>query len=200
MEDLNAIDRHVERLRERLVSALAFAASSAIAALLVPALREYLALVSAGGAGWAAIEIGRLMIAATDRRSAIDQMVLAGSRDPRCLGRRAELRTARSQHEVARMLREACAQAHSRSPAGVSVVDRHTVRAVEHDLQELAALIDHDAGHLSPEAAIRALRLVSSPGSPLYETHPDEASERRAIEATERMIDECRDEIDDELE
>jgi hypothetical protein len=28
--------------------------------------------------------------------------------------------------------------------------------------------------------------------------HPDEASERRAIEATERMIDECRGEITDD--
>jgi hypothetical protein len=197
MDDLNAIDRHVERLRGRLVSALAFAAAAAAAAL-VPAIREYLLLVGAGAAGWASVEAGRLMLAATERRSVIDRMVLAGSRDPRCLGRRAELRSARSQHEVARMLRETCAQAHSRSPGGVSVVDRHTVRAVEHDLRELAALIDHDAGHLSPEAAIRALRLVSSPGSPLYDVHPDEASERRAIEATERMIDECRGEITDD--
>jgi hypothetical protein len=192
MSDLDRIDARTERLKERIVSAVAFTAASASAALVVGAWRGYLWLVCGGAAGWAALEIGRMMLANDDRRRAIDRLVLAGSHDARCEGRRRELAGARMQHRIAKGLRDVCVQAHSATPVAFRVVDPQTVRAVEHELQELAASVDEDAGHVPAEAIVRLRLLIASPESPLLMPHLDADAKRRSIEDAERLIERCR--------
>jgi hypothetical protein len=197
MHDLDTIDRRVAYLRDRLVSACAFLLAAAVAGAAVSELRAYFVLVALGAAVWALVEGARLRLAAFDRESALDHLVLAGSRDPRCERRRADLGSAQLQCRLAQILRETCEQSHCRAPGALWFLDRRTVHAVEHDLQELAKVFDHDAGHLPP-AAVAGVHLLLSPRlSPLFEPHPDAASERRAIETAERIIRRCRAELGD---
>jgi hypothetical protein len=195
MNELDALTRRIARLQERLASAVVFAAGAAAAALLIPAERGLMAWVAAGAAGWAAIELFRLATADGDRVETLDALVLAGSRDPRCERRRAELRSRRAQQRVARMLRETCARAHERTPsAGWWILDRRAVRAVEADLRDLAAAFDRDAGHIPPEAVVRTRMLLVSPASPLYAGAVADADEG-AISDAEAMIARCRAEL-----
>ena len=197
MEGLDAIDRRAASVRDRLVSACAFLAAAGAAAAAIPQLRAYFGLVALGAAGWAAVEGVRVRLAAFDRESTLDQLVLAGSQDPRCERRRRDLRSAQLQYRLARILRDTCEQSHCSAPGALWFLDRQAVHAVEHDLRELARVFDHDAGHLPP-AAVAGVHLLLSPRlSPLFEAHPDAASERRAIEAVERLISRCRAELAD---
>ena len=127
MSELDRIDGRIEHLEQRLVTAVAFTGASAAAALLVGAWKEYLWLVSGGAAGWAALELGRIMFASDDRRRAVDRLVLAGSRDARCARRLNELASARTQHAVADGLRDVCLQAHAPTPIAFRVVGPQTV-------------------------------------------------------------------------
>jgi hypothetical protein len=197
MDDLDTIDRQGERLRERLVSACAFVLAAGVAGVAVSELRTFFVLVAVGAAGWALVEGVRLRLAAFDRESALDQLVLAGSRDPRCDRRRADLRSAQLQYRLALILRQTCEQSHCSTPGAPWFLDHRAVHAVEHDLRELATVFAHDAGHLPP-AAVAGVNLLLSPRlSPLFEPHPDAAAERRAIAAVERIISRCRAELDD---
>jgi hypothetical protein len=195
MNDLDTIERRADQLRDRLVSALAFASAAAAAAVLVSVWRQYLLFVAIGAACWWLIEAARLRLAAEARESALDQLVLAGSHDPRCERRRADLASARAQYDVARSLRRICEQSHGSGLSAAAILDRHAVRAVEHDLQELAATFDRAAGDLPPEAVVRTRMLIALPWSPLYAEHPDIASEGRAIQDAKRMIARCRADI-----
>ncbi len=193
--ELDAIARRIARLQERLASAVVLAACAAAAALLIPAERDLMLWVAAGAAGWTAIELLRLGIADGDRVETLDALVLAGSHDPRCERRRAELRSRRAQLRVARMLRETCAQAYDRSPsAGWWVLDRRAVRAVEADLRDLAAAFDRDAGRIPPEAVVRTRMLIVSPASPLRAVGVA-AAEARPVTDAEAMIARCRAEL-----
>jgi hypothetical protein len=192
MSDLDRIDLRTRNLRQRLVTAVAFTGASAAAALVVHQWHGYLWLVSGGAAGWAALELGRMMLARDDRRRAIDRLLLAGSHDARCEERRTELVSARTQHAVADALRNVCAQAHAATPIALRVVDPQTVRAVEHELQDLAATVDEDAGHLPAEAIVRMRLLIASPESPLLAPHLDGGAKRRSIADAERLIARCR--------
>ncbi len=197
MSELDRIDGRIEHLTQRLVAAVAFAGASAAAALVVGAWGDYLWLVSGGAAGWAALELGRMMLANDDRRRAVDRLVLAGSHDARCARRRVDLASTRTQHAVAEGLRDVCVQAHTASPIAFRVVDPQTVRAVEHELQELAASVDEDAGHVPAEAIVRLRLLMSSPESPLLAPHLDADAKRRSIEDAERLIARCRADMHD---
>ena len=192
MSDLNTIERRAERLRERLVSALAFASAAAVAAIVVADWRRYLLFVAVGACAWSLVEAVRLRFAADDRESALDQLVLAGSRDPRCRRRRAELASARVQRAVARSLRRTCEDSHYTGIGSATILDRHAVHAVEQDLRELAAAFDRCAGHLPPEAVVRTRMLIAPPSSPLYAPHPDGASEKHAVQDAVRLIARCR--------
>ncbi len=195
VNDLDAITRRIARLQERLASAVVFAAGACAAALLIPAERGLMLRVAVGAAGWAAIELFRLGLADGDRIEALDALVLAGSRDPRCERRRAELRSRRAQQRMARMLRQTCAQAHDRTPsAGWWILDRRAVRAVEADLRDLAAAFDRDAGQIAPEAVVRTRMLLVSPASPLCAVGVADATET-AITDAEAMIARCRAEL-----
>jgi hypothetical protein len=196
MDDLDAIERHLNRLRERLVSALTLVVAAGVASIAIPELRAYFALVSLGAGGWVLIESVRLQFAAFDRESALNQLVLAGSRDPRCESRRADLRSAQFHHSLARTLRETCEQSHG-ATQGVGFVDRRAVRAVEADLRELAAVFDNDAGRLPPTAAALVDLLLSPRESPLFGVHPDSTSERHAVQTVQRIIARCRIELGD---
>jgi hypothetical protein len=197
MNDLDAIERRVEWLRDRLVSALAFTIAAAVASVLVSESRAFFVLVSMGACGWVWLESTRLRLAVFDLRSALDELVLAGSRDPRCERRRLDLRSARLQHRLARMLRQTCEQARCYAPSGALWgVDRQAVHAVERDLRELATVFEAGAGHLPPPAVALVHLLLASRFSPLYEVHPDTASERRAIQTTQRIIARCHAELD----
>lgn len=192
MSELDRIDARTDDLKRRLVTAVAFAGAAAAAALVVGAWDGYLWLVCGGGAGWAALELGRITLTEDDRRRAVDRLVLAGSHDPRCEARRSELASERMQHAVAEGLRDVCLQAHAATPIAFRVVDPQTVRAVEPDLQELAATVDGDAGHVPAEAIVRLRLLISSPGSPLLAPHLDADAKRRSIDDAERLIERCR--------
>jgi len=192
MSELDRIDALVAHLTERLVSAAAFAFSAAGAALIVGAWQGYLQLVAVGAAAWAVLEMARLMLAEDDRRAAVDRLVLAGSRDARCARRRSDLGSARTQHAVARGLRNIRTQANAPTPVAFRVVDSQTVHAVERELQELAAIVDENAGHLPAEAIVRLRQLISSPDSPLLAPHVDAKAKRRSVEDAERMIARCR--------
>lgn len=197
MDDLDAIERHLNRLRERLVSALALVVAAAVASIAISELRAYFALVSLGAGGWVLIESVRLQFAAFDRESALNQLVLAGSRDPRCESRRADLRSAQFHHSLARTLRETCEQSHGATHGGVGFVDRRAVRAVEADLRELASVFDNDAGRLPPTAAALVDLLLSPRESPLFGVHSDSTSERHAVQTVQRIIARCRSELGD---
>jgi hypothetical protein len=142
------------------------------------------------------IESVRLQFTAFDRESALNQLVLAGSRDPRCESRRADLRSAQFHHSLARTLRETCEQSHG-ATQGVGFVDRRAVRAVEADLRDLAAVFDNDAGRLPPTAAALVDLLLSPRESPLFGVHPDSTSERHAVQTVQRIIARCRSELGD---
>jgi len=129
--------------------------------------------------------------------STLDRLVLAGSCDPRCEQRRAYLESARLHHRLARMLRQTCEQARYRTPSAVWMVDHQIVRAVEHDLRELATVFDTAAGHLPPTAVALVRLLVASHSSPLYQLHPTAESERRAIQTTQRILARCHAELHD---
>jgi len=197
MDGLDTIERRVERLHERLVSAFALSAAAVAASVVVSGVRAYFVLVSLGGAAWVLIESFRWRVAAADRESALDELVVAGSSDPRCGRRRADLGSARYQHRLAQMLRQTCEQSHCYRPGAAWLVDREAVHAVERDLRELATVFDHDAGHLPPAAGAVVHLLLASKSSPLYEMHPDPASERRAIQTAQGIIARCRAELDD---
>jgi hypothetical protein len=197
MSELDRIDARTEHLKERLVSAMAFAGASALAALAAGAWHSYLWLVSCGALGWAVLEFVRLTFAVDDRRQAVDRLVLAGSRDARCARRRRELASARTQHAVAKSLRNVCIQADARTPVAFRVVDPQTVHAVERELQELAATLDADAGHVPAEAVVRLRQLISSPESPLLAPHLDAGAKLRSIEDAERLIARCRADMHD---
>jgi hypothetical protein len=196
MHDLNTIEREVGRRQERLVSALAFTASAGAAAALAPELGTYFVLVSLGAVGWMLVEWARLRLAELERESALDELVLSGSWDPRCERRRADLGSPRLHHRLARMLRETCEQSRFAAPSAAWFVDHGAVRAVEHDLRALAAVFDDDAGHLPPAAVALVHYLLASRFSPLYQMQRDAAAERQAIETTERIIARCRAELD----
>jgi hypothetical protein len=195
MSELDRIDARTDDLKQRLVTSVAFAGASAAAALVVGVWDGYLWLVSSGAAGWAALELGRITLANDDRRRAVDGLVLAGSHDARCEARRSELASPRTQHAVADGLRNVCVQAHTATPRAFRVVDPQTVRAVEPDLQELAATVDGDAGHIPPEAIVRLRLLIASPESPLLAPHLDMDAKRRSIADAERLIARCRADI-----
>ena len=197
MSDLDRIDRRAEWLRDRLVSACALTLAAGVAGTAVPEVRAYFALVALGAVGWALLEVSRLRLTAFDRESALDQLVLAGSCDPRCERRRADLGSAQLQYRLAQILRETCEQSHSCAPGALWFLDRRAVHAVEHDLRELARVFDRGAGHLPP-AAVASVHLLLSPRlSPLFGAHADPASERRAIETVELIISRCRAELED---
>jgi hypothetical protein len=198
MDDLDEIARRSARLQDRLVSAVTFSAAALASALLVPAERSFMLLVAVGAVAWAVIEVTRLWVAEGDRVVALDRLVLAGSADPRCERRRSQLRSPRVHHRLARMLRQTCQQSHRRSPGTISLwlLDRRAVRAVEDDLEELAEVFDNDAGHLPPEAVVRARMLVAPRSSPLYAvTYMDAVSSKRAIRDAQLMIARCRAEL-----
>jgi len=197
MSELDRIDARTQELKERLVSALAFAATSTAAALAISIWQGYLWLVSGGAVAWAVLELVRLMFAEDDRRRAVDRLLLAGSHDARCARRRSELASARTQHDVARKLRDVCSQAHAPTPLAFRVVDPKTVHAVEKELQELAATVDADAGHVPAEAIVRLRQLISPPESPLLAPHLDADAKRRSIEDAERLIARCRADLHD---
>ncbi len=76
------------------------------------------------------------------------------------------------------------------------LLDRRAVRAVEDDLVELARVFDNDAGHLPPEAVVRARMLIAPRSSPLYTvTYMDAVSSTRAIREAQLMIARCRAEL-----
>ena len=198
MDDLDEIARRTARLQDRLISAVAFSAAAGASALLVPAERSFMLLVAAWAAAWAVIEVIRLWDAAGDRVAALDRLVLAGSSDPRCERRRSQLRSPRVHHRLARMLRQTCQQSHRHSPGIMSLwlLDRRAVRAVEDDLEDLAEVFDHDAGHLPPEAVVRVRMLIAPQSSPLYTvTYMDAAASKRAIRDAQLMIARCRAEL-----
>ena len=195
MHDLDMIEREVRRRQERLVSAVAFAASAAAACVTVSEFSTYFLLVSLGAAGWMLVEVTRLRLAEFERESVLDELVLAGSCDPRCERRRADLRSPRLHHRLARMLREICEQSRFAATGAVWFVDDGAVRAVEHDLRALAAVFDDDAGHLPPAAVALVRYLLASRFSPLYQVHPDAAAERQAIQTTQRIIARCQAEL-----
>jgi hypothetical protein len=175
-----------------------FSAAAAAAALFVPAERSFMLLVAAWAAAWAVIEVTRLWGAAGDRVAALDRLVLAGSSDPRCERRRSQLRSPRVHHRLAQTLRQTCQQAHRSGTATLSLwlLDRRAVRAVEDDLEELAEVFDNDAGHLPPEAVVRARMLVAPQSSPLYTvTYADAVASGRAIRDAQLMIARCRAEL-----
>jgi hypothetical protein len=96
------------------------------------------------------------------------------------------------------MLRQTCRQSHRSGQGIISLwlLDRRAVRAVEDDLEELADVFDHDAGHLPPEAVVRAHMLLAPQSSPLYTvTHMDAVSSKRAIRDAQLMIARCRAEL-----
>lgn len=195
--DLDQIDARSEQLKERLVSATAFAGASTVAALTVRGWRGYFWFVAVGAAAWAVTELVRRMLVDDDRRQAVDRLVLAGSRDARCARRRCELASARTQHDIARRLRRMCDQSHARTPLAFRVVDAETVQAVEPELQELAEALDADAGRIPAETIIRLRQLIASPESPLLTPHPDADAKRRSIEDAERLIARCRTNLHD---
>jgi hypothetical protein len=197
MNDLGEISRRVARLQERLVSAAVFSAAAAGCALVVPSERRFMVCVSFGAAGWVMVELMRLHIAGDDQRHTIDQLILAGSSDPRCDQRRTELRSARLQHGLARLLRQTCARSHARGAAIDWLLDWRTVQAVEDDLQQLAEVVDRGAGHIPPEAVVRIGILVASSASPLCVPHTSPRSSRRAIRDAQRIIDRCRADLPD---
>jgi len=197
MGALDTLDRRMEWLRERVVSAVSFLVASTVASVVIPELRAYFMLVSLGAAGWALIAGAQLRATSRDREAMLDRLVLAGSCDPRCERRRAYLESAQLHHRLARMLRQTCEQARYRTPSAVWMVDHQIVRAVEHDLRELATVFDTAAGHLPPAAVALVRLLVASPSSPLYELHPTAESERRALQTTQRILARCRAELDD---
>jgi len=197
MGALDTIDRRMEWLRERVVSAVSFLVASTVASIVVPELRAYFVLVSLGAAGWALIAGARLRATSRDREAMLDRLVLAGSCDPRCERRRAYLESAQLHHRLARMLRQTCEQARYRTPSAMRMVDHQIVHAVEHDLRELATVFDTAAGHLPPTAVALVRLLVASPSSPLYELHPTAESERRAIQTTQRILARCHAELHD---
>jgi hypothetical protein len=123
MSELDRIDAHIEHLEQRLATAAGFASASAATALVAGAWTDYFWLVFCGAAGWAALGLGRLALAADDRRRAVDRLVLAGSHDDRCARRRIELASARRQNAVAEGLRDVCMQAHAPTPIAFRVVD-----------------------------------------------------------------------------
>ncbi|HSD04041.1 MAG TPA: hypothetical protein VLB81_16815 [Gaiellales bacterium] len=196
MHDLDTIERGVRRRQERLVSAVAFTASAAAAGVVVSELGTYFVLVSLGAAGWTLFEGARLRLAEFERESVLDELVLAGSWDPRCERRRADLGSPRLHHRLARMLRETCEQSRFATSSAVWFVDHGAVRAVEHDLRALAAVFDDDAGHLPPAAVALVHYLLASRFSPLHQVNPDPAAERQAIQTTQRIIARCRAELD----
>jgi hypothetical protein len=181
-------------LRER-VSALAVSLSAAVAGAALPGLRSYFELLSLGAAGWLVVDGVRLRLASFARRSALDQLVLAGSWDPRCPRRRADLESERLQRRLARMLRQTCEQSHCSTAGSLWLVDREVVHAVEADLRELATVFDHNAGHPPPAAVALVHLLLASRASPLFEVHLDPASERRAIQTAQRLGARCRTEL-----
>ena len=198
MDDLDEIARRSARHQERLVSAVAFSAAAGAAALLVPADRSFMLLVAVGAMVWAAFEVARLGVAGGDRVAALDRLVLAGSSDPRCEQRRLQLRSPRVHHCLAQMLRQACRQSHRDTPGTLSLwlLDRRAVQAVEDDLEELAEVFDKDAGHLPPEAVVRARMLIVPRPSPLYTvTYLDTISSQRAVRDAQLMIARCRAEL-----
>jgi hypothetical protein len=197
MSELDRIDAQIEHLEQRLATAAGFAGASAATALVAGAWTDYFWLVFCGAAGWAALGLGRLALAADDRRRAVDRLVLAGSHDDRCARRRIELASARRQNAVAEGLRDVCMQAHAPTPIAFRVVDPHTVRAVEHELQELAATVEEDAGRVPAEAIVRLRLLIASPESPLLAPHLDADARRRSIEDAERLIARCRADLKD---
>jgi hypothetical protein len=101
------------------------------------------------------LELIRLMFANDDRRRTVDRLVLVGSHDAHCERRRRELASAPTQHPVAQGLRRVCDQAHAPTPVACRVVNSQTVRAVEDELQQLAATVDEDAGHIPAAAILR---------------------------------------------
>lgn len=198
MDDLDEIARRSARLQDRLVSAVTFSAAAGAAGLFVPAERTFMLLVAAWAAAWAVIEVTRLWGAAGDRVATLDRLVLAGSSDPRCERRRSQLRSPRVHHRLAQTLRQTCQQSHHSSPGTISLwlLDRRAVQAVEDDLEELAEVFDNDAGHLPPEAVVRAHMLVAPRSSPLYTvTYMDAVSSKRAIRDAQLMIARCRAEL-----
>jgi hypothetical protein len=198
MDDLDEIARRSVRLQDRLVSAVTFSAAAGAAALLVPAERSFMLLVAVGAAAWALIEVTRLWLAQGDRVAALDRLVLAGSSDPRCERRRSQLRSPRVHHRLARTLRRTCQHSHHSSRGALSLwlLDQRAVQAVEGDLEELAEVFDNDAGHLPPEAVVRARMLIAPRSSPLYTfTYMDAASSKRAIRDAQLMIAHCRAEL-----
>ncbi len=200
MHDLDEIAGRSARLQERLVSAVTFSVAACAAALFVPAERSFMLFVAMWAAGWAVIEVMRLWGAAGDRVAALDLLVLAGSSDPRCERRRAQLRSPRIHHRIARTLRQTCQQAHRNSPGIMSLwlLDRRAVQAVEDDLEQLAEVFDDDAGRVPPEAVVRARLLVAPRSSPLYAvTCMDPVSSKRAIRDAQLMIARCRAELRD---
>jgi hypothetical protein len=197
MSALDEIGRRVAQLQERLVSAVVFAAAAAGAALVVPPERRYMVCVCLGAAGWAMIECFRLHVAGDDERETLDQLILAGSCDPRCERRRAQLRSAAVQHNLARMLRQTCVRAHTGGAATDWLLDWRTVQAVEDDLRQLAAVFDRDAGSVPPEAVVRIRMLIGSPASPLCVARASADSRRRAIRSAQTMIARCRADLPD---
>jgi hypothetical protein len=197
MDDLDIMNDQVERLRDRVVSAAVFVASAASASLVVSDLRQYFVLVSVGAAVWLLVEGIRLRSARSDRDAALDQLVLTGSRDPRCERRRLVLGSPQLHHRLAGMLRQTCDQAHCYTPGALWLVDRQAVHAVEHDLRELARVFDRDAGRLPPAAVALVRYLLWSRLSPLYDVHLDPQSKRRAVQATQRIVARCRAELED---
>jgi hypothetical protein len=196
MGALDTIDRRIEWLRERVVSAVSFLVASTVASVVVSELRAYFVLVSLGAAGWALIAGARLRVSSRDREALLDRLVLAGSCDPRCERRRAYLESAQLHHRLARMLRQTCEHARYSTPSAMWMVDHQIVHAVEPDLRELAKVFDSAAGHLPPAAVALVRLLVASPSSPLYQLHPNAESERRAIQTTQRILARCRAELD----
>ena len=73
------------------------------------------------------------------------------------------------------------------------LLDWRAVQAVEDDLEELAEIFDRDAGHLPPEAVVRARMLLAPRSSPLYTaTYLDAVSSKRAVRDARLMIARCR--------
>jgi hypothetical protein len=68
---------------------------------------------------------------------------------------------------------------------------------VEHELQELAATVEEDAGRVPAEAIVRLRLLIASPESPLLAPHLDADARRRSIEDAERLIARCRADLKD---
>ena len=124
------------------MSAIVFLVGAGASALLVSAEQQFMLMVGLGAAVWLAIELTRLRLASDDRLETLDRMILAGSDDPRCGRRRAQLRSPRVQRSLARTLRQTCTEAQNYHPAIGWLLDWGTVRAVEDDLRELADVLD----------------------------------------------------------